>query len=276
MAILKFISSVATIVIYFFISLLVPVFSYLVPYYRITKVRIYGRKYANLVNALVLIVLGLINIRLMILYIIIPFLTEILLRIVAKLQLKGIGPYDRIVIMSLISSGAVLAYLYIDRDFLFTSLQSAVHMLEKMDSNFVSEVKVIMSMDLLKATIIPSIFSYIFLANIFLFFSLGANTYKHWTLSCYWLLPFMTIIFGQQFLNIESTIISANILDITRFIFVWYGIKCIYGFLDGLNVKSNILKHIISIGIGVFYPMIAFVFGALMSFDVIESRDIKI
>lgn len=67
-----------------------------------------------------------------------------------------------------------------------------------------------------------------------------------------------------------------NILEIIKYIFIWYGIKNFYILAEKIGVKSNILKHGVSIFIGLMYPMIAFIIGAVASFEVIEIKEIKL
>ena len=66
-----------------------------------------------------------------------------------------------------------------------------------------------------------------------------------------------------------------NIVEIIKYIFVWYGIKNLYVLIEKIGVKSNILKHGISILFGLSYPMVVFVIGALASFEFIEVKEIR-
>ena len=45
--------------------------------------------------------------------------------------------------------------------------------------------------------------------------------------------------------------------------------------IEKIGVKSNILKHGISILFGLSYPMVVFVIGALASFEFIEVKEIR-
>ena len=85
------------------------------------------------------------------------------------------------------------------------------------------------------------------------------------------------ILWRQRFSNIPHNIFwEINILEIIKYIFVWYGIKNFYILTEKIGVKSNILKHGISMLLGLSYPMVAFIVGALVSFEFIEVKEIKI
>ena len=124
--------------------------------------------------------------------------------------------------------------------------------------------------------IVSQVFKYVFLATFFLFLTLIPGTYKLWKLSCYWIVPYILILWSQRFLNIShNTFWENNILEIIKYIFVWYGIKNLYVLIEKIGVKSNILKHGISILFGLSYPMVVFVIGALASFEFIEVKEIR-
>ena len=124
--------------------------------------------------------------------------------------------------------------------------------------------------------IVSQVFKYVFLATFFVFLTLIPGTYKLWKLSCYWIVPYILILWNQRFLNISHNIFwENNILEIIKYIFVWYGIKNLYVLIEKIGVKSNILKHGISMLLGLSYPMVVFVIGALASFEFIEVKEIR-
>ena len=53
-------------------------------------------------------------------------------------------------------------------------------------------------------------------------------------------------------------------------------VRKIYVLIEKIGVKSNILKHGVSMLLGLSYPMVAFIIGALASFEFIEVKEIKI
>lgn len=114
------------------------------------------------------------------------------------------------------------------------------------------------------------------LANFFLFLTLIPNTYKLWKISCYWIIPYILILWAHKYNMSVNVLFENNILEIIEWIYTLYGIKVIYNLTEKIGVKSNILKHGISMLLGLSYPMVAFVIGALASFEFIEIKEIRI
>ena len=65
--------------------------------------------------------------------------------------------------------------------------------------------------------IVSQVFKYVFLATFFLFLTLIPGTYKLWKLSCYWIVPYILILWSQRFLNISHNIFwENNIVEIIK------------------------------------------------------------
>lgn len=266
--------SVITILLYFFISTLIPLLGYLVPYYKISKVNIFGNRYRIVINLIVLAILYFLNVQLLSIYIVFSILTELLFYF-TKIFSKSIRVFDRIIIMSLISVAIITSLIYFNRIEIENSLETAIKINSVNLKIAIEEVKAIFIF--LKHNLVSSIFLYIFLENIFLFLTLSPNSYKYWTVSYLWLIPFIIIIFLNQLFKINIDIFwERNILDLVKMIYIWYGIKTVYVILDELGLKYNFLKHLIGVVLGVSYPTIIFVLGALASFEVIKIKMIRI
>lgn len=268
------VASVITILLYFFLSTLIPFLGYLVPYYKISKVNIFGNRYRIIVNLAVLAILYILNVQLLSIYIVFPILTELLFYM-TKIFSKRIRVFDRMIIMSLILVVVITSLVYLNRIGIENSLETAI----KINSaNLKVDIKEVKSVFIfLKHNIVSSVFLYIFLENILLFLTLSPNSYKYWTVSYLWLIPFIIIVFLNQLFKIDIDIFwERNILDLVKIIYIWYGIKTIYVILDELGLKYNFLKHLIGVALGVSYPTTVFVLGALASFEVIKIKMIRI
>ncbi|MDY4011497.1 MAG: hypothetical protein SOY60_07505 [Fusobacterium gastrosuis] len=273
MTILTPVISVLTILVYFVLSVCMPIFGYLVPSYKIKKVNIFGNRYRLLINIAVALILYILNVKILFVYLVYPFLTEFLFYVTQRYF--KIKTYDRIVVMSLISTIVIFFLVYSNRAYLQKTIEEAILLSSK---NFNLDIQDIYnSFIYLKENMISSIFSYLFMGNIFLFLALAPNTYEQWKISCYWLLPFMTIIIVNRLIGISFNLyLEDNIIMITRYIYTWYGIKALYQLCGKIGVKFNVLKHSISIAMGIFYPLPVFIIGALASFDIVEVENIKI
>ena len=275
MAIVSILMSAGTIIIYFFLSLFIPFLTYLIPYYKITRVNLYKKKYSLAINILVALILFHISPSFLIYYLIFPYTMEFTFYLFNKLS-RRIQVYNRIVIMSIIPTTLILIYIYINRVEIIgiINLLPQLEEFKKLGIEYIRKFQETM-MDI-SQNIVFQVFKFVFLATIFLFLTLIPATYKMWKLSCYWIIPYVVILWSQRFLNISHNIFwENNILEVIKYIFVWYGIKNLYVLIEKIGVKSNILKHGVSMLLGLSYPMAVFVIGALASFEFIEVKEIR-
>ena len=276
MAIVSILMSVGTIIMYFFLSLFLPFLAYLIPYYKISKVNLYKKKYSLAINIVVSIILYAISPSFLIYYLIFPYMMEFTFYLFNKLA-RRMQVYNRIVIMTLIPTSLIFLYIYINRMEIINiiSLVSQLEEFKKLGVEYINRFQE--TMLYLSQYIVSEVFKFVFLATLFLFLTLIPGTYKMWKVSCYWIIPYIVILWSQKFLNISHNLFwEINILEIIKYIFVWYGIKNFYILTEKIGVKSNILKHGISMLLGLSYPMVAFIVGALVSFEFIEVKEIKI
>ena len=276
MAIVSILMSAGTIIMYFFLSLFIPFLTYLIPYYKITRVNLYKKKYSLAINILVALILFHISPSFLIYYLIFPYTMEFTFYLFNKLS-RRIQVYNRIVIMSIIPTTLILIYIYINRVEIIRiiNLLPQLEEFKKLGIEYIRKFQETM-MDI-SQNIVFQVFKFVFLATIFLFLTLIPATYKMWRLSCYWIIPYVVILWSQRFLNISHNLFwENNILEIIKYIFVWYGIKNLYVLTEKIGIKSNILKHGISMLLGLSYPMAVFVIGALASFEFIEVKEIRI
>ena len=276
MAIVSILMSAGTIIVYFFLSLFIPFLTYLIPYYKITRVNLYKKKYSLAINILVALILFHISPSFLIYYLVFPYTMEFTFYLFNKLS-RRIQVYNRIVIMSIIPTTLILIYIYINRVEIIRiiNLLPQLEEFKKLGIEYIRKFQETM-MDI-SQNIVFQVFKFVFLATIFLFLTLIPATYKMWRLSCYWIIPYVVILWSQRFLSISHNIFwENNILEVIKYIFVWYGIKNLYVLIEKIGVKSNILKHGISMLLGLSYPMAVFVIGALASFEFIEVKEIRI
>ena len=275
MAIVSILMSVGTIIIYFFLSLFIPFLTYLIPYYKITKVNLYKKKYSLAINIVVSLILYVISPSFLIYYLIFPYTMEFTFYLFNKLT-RRIQVYNRIVIMSIIPTTLILIYLYINRVEIINIINLLPQLEEFKKLGAENIYRFQETMIYISQNIVSQVFKYVFLATFFLFLTLIPGTYKLWKLSCYWIVPYILILWSQRFLNISHNIFwENNIVEIIKYIFVWYGIKNLYVLIEKIGVKSNILKHGVSMLLGLSYPMVAFVIGAIISFEFIEVKEIR-
>ena len=284
MPIVSILMSAATIVLYFFLSLFLPFLAYLIPYYKITRVNLYKKKYSLAVNIIVALILVFINPGYLMLYLIFPYAMEFMFYLFNKIA-KRMQVFNRIVLMSIVPTILISLYLYSNMDMINYTMNYMITNLPRM-KNIVEQVGIETvvalqkslqeSMTLVTNYYIFGAFFVVIVSYFFLFLNLIPSTYKLWKISCYWLIPYMLILWAHKYNISSNLLIENNILECIKWMYVLYGIKVIYSLLDRIGVKVNIIKHAISMMIGLQYAPFVFILGALVSFEFIEVKEIKI
>ena len=284
MPIVSILMSAATIVLYFFLSLFLPFLAYLIPYYKITRVNLYKKKYSLAVNIIVALILVFINPGYLMLYLIFPYAMEFMFYLFNKIA-KRMQVFNRIVLMSIVPTILISLYLYANMDiinytmnYMITNLPRMKDIVEQVGIETVVAVQESLqeSMALVSNYYIFGAFFIVIVSYFFLFLNLIPSTYKLWKISCYWLIPYMLILWAHKYNISSNLLIENNILECIKWMYVLYGIKVIYSLLDRIGVKVNIIKHAISMMIGLQYAPFVFILGALVSFEFIEVKEIKI
>ena len=284
MPIVSILMSAATIVLYFFLSLFLPFLAYLIPYYKITRVNLYKKKYSLAVNIIVALILISMNPGYLLLYLIFPYAMEFMFYLFNKIA-KRMQVFNRIVLMSIVPTILISLYLYANMDminytmnYMITNLPRMKNIVEQVGiENVVALQKSLQeSMTLVTNYYIFGAFFVVIVSYFFLFLNLIPSTYKLWKISCYWLIPYMLILWAHKYNISSNLLIENNILECIKWMYVLYGIKIIYSLLDRIGVKTNIIKHAISMMIGLQYAPFVFILGALVSFEFIEVKEIKI
>ena len=284
MPIVSILMSAATIVLYFFLSLFLPFLAYLIPYYKITRVNLYKKKYSLAVNIIVALILVFINPGYLMLYLIFPYAMEFMFYLFNKIA-KRMQVFNRIVLMSIVPTILISLYLYANMDminytmnYMITNLPRMKDIVEQVGIETVVAVQksIQESMALVSNYYIFGAFFVVIVSYFFLFLNLIPSTYKLWKISCYWLIPYMLILWAHKYNISSNLLIENNILECIKWMYVLYGIKVMYSLLDRIGVKANIIKHVISMMIGLQYAPFVFILGALVSFEFIEVKEIKI
>ena len=284
MPIVSILMSAATIVLYFFLSLFLPFLAYLIPYYKITRVNLYKKKYSLAVNIIVALILVFINPGYLMLYLIFPYAMEFMFYLFNKIA-KRMQVFNRIVLMSIVPTILISLYLYANMDminytmnYMITNLPRMKDIVEQVGIETVVAVQesIQESMALVSNYYIFGAFFVVIVSYFFLFLNLIPSTYKLWKISCYWLIPYMLILWAHKYNISSNLLIENNILECIKWMYVLYGIKVMYSLLDRIGVKTNIIKHVISMMIGLQYAPFVFILGALVSFEFIEVKEIKI
>lgn len=275
MTIVSILMSAATIVMYFFLSLFLPFLTYLIPYYKITKVNLYKKKYSLAINIIVALILMFINPGYLILYLIFPYAMEFMFYLFNKIA-KRMQVFNRIILMSIVPTILISFYLYLNMDrinYIAANLHRRTDIVEWMGIERITMLQ--KSITLVGNYYIFGAFFVVIVSYFFLFLNLIPSTYKLWKISCYWLIPYMLILWAHKYNISSNLLIENNILECIKWIYTLYGIKVIYSLLDRIGIKVNLIKHAVSMMIGLSYPPFVFIVGALVSFEFIEVKEIR-
>ncbi|MBF1205396.1 MAG: hypothetical protein HXM13_05170, partial [Fusobacterium periodonticum] len=236
------------------------------------------------INIVVALILVFINPGYLMLYLIFPYAMEFMFYLFNKIA-KRMQVFNRIVLMSIVPTILISLYLYSNMDMINYTMNYMITNLPRM-KNIVEQVGIETvvalqkslqeSMVLVRNYYIFGAFFVVIVSYFFLFLNLIPSTYKLWKISCYWLIPYMLILWAHKYNISSNLLIENNILECIKWMYVLYGIKVMYSLLDRIGVKTNIIKHAISMMIGLQYAPFVFILGALVSFEFIEVKEIKI
>ena len=190
---------------------------------------------------------------------------------------KRMQVFNRIVLMSIVPTILMSFYLYLNIDrinYMAKNLHTMTDIVERVGIERVAMLQE--SIALIGNYYIFGAFSVVTGSYLLLFLNLISSTYKLWKISCYWLIPYMLILWAHKYNISSNLLLENNILECIKWIYVLYGIKIIYSLLDRIGVKPNLIKHAVSMMIGLSYPPFVFIVGALVSFEFIEVKEIKI
>ena len=188
MPIVSILMSAATIVLYFFLSLFLPFLAYLIPYYKITRVNLYKKKYSLAVNIIVALILVFINPGYLMLYLIFPYAMEFMFYLFNKIA-KRMQVFNRIVLMSIVPTILISLYLYSNMDminytmnYMITNLPRMKDIVEQVGIETVVAVQKSLqeSMTLVTNYYIFGAFFVVIVSYFFLFLNLIPSTYKLW------------------------------------------------------------------------------------------------
>lgn len=250
-----------TIVVLFLLSLAIPVTSFILPVYKIRKMRRLTFKSKILANIIAMIVIGAISYKLLILYLIFFILIEVLYHYFDKIN-PAVEKFDRIVIISIAVTILMGAFTYLVRD----DLQAGMNLIGEFYTEYLElnpvEVKAIFTS--LKENILFYIFDYSMLCVFFLYVCVDLINYQKWKISFGWLLLYIVPFFIAHIFDI-SNFYTINILKIGELIFTFYGIKTVYSFLTRY-IKFKFLNNFVAFALAIQFPFLMFIIGVLGGF----------
>lgn len=257
-----FLVSSLTIVILFVFSLIMPVMSFALPVYKIKKMKNFTFRQKIIANLIAMIVIGIIDPMLLILYIGFFITIEVAYYYFKKIK-YSIKKFDRMILTTiLITIFMSMLILFLKED-INKNIQLLMEIYEKnLDLTKVESLEIFNG---IKESIIFYIFTYSMLCVFLTYVSLDVLDYENWEISFEWLLLYIIPYFLIKIWKIENFYIL-NIMDIGEIIFIFFGIKTIYKFL-GENIKYKAINNMLAIISALLFPFGTFIIGVLGGFQ---------
>lgn len=258
------------IVLLFLISTSVPILGWVLPYYKIKKLRNRNLNTKVLANITAIIILAIIDVKFLITYFGIFLLIEILYYIFENYANKT-DIFDRIFIIGLIVSTLVSIYIYSNMDklnMIFEELQSLY-----LKKTQFSKADIDFAFGYMRQNFTFLIFLYINLTVFLTYYFLDRVNFVKWKISYIWLLPYFLFFFLEKYSKFSSTFISEG-TNIFKIIYVFYFIKVVTSLMSKKTNKQTI-GFIIGILLVLISPIMSFIIGGLASLMKIENKKIK-
>lgn len=250
-----------TIVILFAISLLIPITGFLLPVYKIQKLKVLTSRQRIIVDGLAILIIGVVNPIFLIIYLLFFTNIEIFYHIFNKV-LSKVKKFDRIVATTIFISCFAIGISYFFREDLAMLSDLFIKSYRKNTTLTLAELKDILHH--LKSNAMYYVTYYVMTIVYFVYMSVDAANYKNWKSSFEWLLIYIIPFFMIHVLDIDN-FYTRNIMEIGELIFTFFGIKTIFAFLSKYS-KINMLNNLASFIIAMAFPHATFIFGVLGSY----------
>lgn len=250
-----------TIVILFLLSLVLPVTAFLLPVYKIKKMRHLSLKKNITVNIIVMIILALINPILVAIYIFFFISIEFLYYYFNK-KLPNVKKFDRIIITSIVISFFIGIFIYLLKDEFIKNINLVMEAYKTNMHLTTAEAKELL--EYISNNALHFVFDYAILCVFFIYTAVDFKNFAKWKISFEWLIIYIIPFFMIRLLKIDN-FYTQNILQIGQSIFTFYGIKSMYSFISGFS-KFKGLNYALAFITAIISPFATFLIGVVDSF----------
>ena len=245
----------------FMLSLMMPIFSFLLPVYKIKKMRDLDFKQKVLINIIAIILIILMNPMLLGVYIGFFIVIELFYYYFEKIN-YSIKKFDRITITAIIVTAFMAGiFLFVKKD-IDANIGTLMDIYQQRTNFSMEDVQMIFKE--LKANSLWLMFTYSMLCSFMTYFSLDKKDYEKWEVSYGWILIYIITFFISKIFKIDNFYIN-NLMEIGKVIFIFFGLKSIYTILNKI-LKVKILNSFIAVLTSVMFPFLAFVIGVFSGF----------
>ena len=104
-------------------------------------------------------------------------------------------------------------------------------------------------------------FIYIYIMNAILYLKMESKSIKSWKLSYLWILPYLIMFFMKKMGILDGYIVE-NIMNISKVIFIFFGMICIYKNVNK-KIENTILSRLVVIIGGLLFSTAFFIYGVI-------------
>ncbi len=255
-----------------FFLLMMPFVSFLLPAFKIKRMKSLTVKEKVVVNLGVIILISIIDYTSLIPYLGIYLIIEMLYYYFDKVK-SNISIFDRVMISSGIVTAIVVGLVYIIAGSPSEMIDSLKGMTleawkalgKEIDPRLSNEMVSFMKKNFIFLAFLQSL-----ICSYVTYFILESKSYRTWKMSYKWLLVYIVTFFTINIGKIDNYFIN-NLFEISKLIYVIFGIKEIYIILRGNRDKFRGLAKFVALITAFTFPMGVFLLGALKSFNLKAS-----
>lgn len=251
----------------FLLALMVPFVSFMLPVYKIKKMRKLNIRGRIVANILAMGAIALMDVTLLFAYIGVFIVIETLYYYFEKFK-SDMGIFDRMFIStSVVTCLALIFSLLVTKDTaaIMEANKNLYVDVMKLDPKQVEEIFSYISKNSLFI-----MFIYSFICNYLTYFTLKSETYGAWEMSYKWIIIYMLAFFSTRFIGSENFYLN-NLLNISKTMYMVFGIKVICS-IFGKKFSIKGVTKFLAIMIAATFPTAVFILGALNSFNMVKLR----
>lgn len=248
----------------FALAFMIPFLSFLLPVYKIRRMNNLSGKKKIIVNLVAMGIISAFDLRLLPFYIGIFLVIETLYYYFKKIK-PQVALFDRIIIstsivtvftmgLTLLLVGNVSEILEVNRSF-YTNVMDV-------EPAQVEEV-----FRVARENSIFIVFIYSIVCNYLTYFTLESKTYRSWGMSYKWILVYIVTFFITTVFKVDNFYVN-NLFQISKLIYVVFGVKVIYTLLRGKTLRFRGMAKITAVVTAATFPTIVFLLGAIKSFNI--------
>lgn len=254
----------------YILAMFVPITGFLLPVYKIRNMSLFNRMEWILINILIILMIGIVDVKSLGLYLIVFLMIEILYSIFKNIKFS-FPVFDRIILSGIIITIISVFYLKLISDDILLIRQGIEEVYAKHYDIDPQKLSIIFKF--MKDNLLLLVYSYVGFIIHMTYFSIDQKNYSSWRISYQWLLFYIVPFLMMRFLHVKN-IYLLNIMTMAKITYVVYGIKIVYNFIRR-KIKFDFISQVIAVIIGMNFLNFVFIIGGLQCFEFIKVVILK-